>query len=279
MEQTNAAVCNLFGSVQERNQAMVKMYMEGASVRKIGLTFSLQPYKVKDILLKNGVPKIEDRRRQYVINETYFDCIDSQDKAYILGFLFADGHNELKKYTVSMSLQEDDKEVLEKIRKCIGSERPLEYIDYSNKHDFGYTYKNQYRLLLFSSHMCQSLEALGMAHNKSLSLEFPGIPLELYPHFIRGYFDGDGSVSHSHGTNYILTITSTNNFCQHIKTYIEDKLGIYMGIYDAQNKNGITKVLSTSGRLQTKKFLDFIYQDATIYMERKHQRYLDYYYS
>ena len=210
----------------------------------------------------------------------FFDKIDNQDKAYILGFLYADGCNYKPKQTVSMSLQEEDFDILEKIRVCMGNEHPLEYIDYSNKHDFGYTYKNQYRMLIFSKHMCDSLDNIGMTPNKSLTLEFPMIDKELYRHFIRGYFDGDGSVYQSfvneNNKPVTLTITSTLLFLEKIKQIISDELGIYAGIYDASNHNGITKVLSMSTEASNI-FLDWLYLDANLYMQRKYDRYIKYF--
>ena len=59
------------------------------------------------------------------------------------------------------------------MRKEIGVEKELVYLDNSNKHTFGYTYKNMWILNMYSKHMCQSLEKLGMIPNKSLKVTFP----------------------------------------------------------------------------------------------------------
>lgn len=122
--------------------------------------------------------------------------------------------------------------------------------------------------------MCNSLNSIGMTQNKSLTLEFPAIDPSLYSHFIRGYFDGDGSVCFSAKTgNSIVTITSTNSFCEKIKSIISSTLNIHVGVYDASNKNSITKVASISGTNQVKVFLDYIYNDAELYLERKYKKY------
>lgn len=181
----------IFLDIEEQN--IVDMYTEqNMSTVKIAKVYGCNHHKIEHILEKHDIPRTGASRRKYKLNEAYFDFIDNQNKAYILGFLFADGYNSIPKHTVTMSLQEDDKEILEKIRCEIGSEKELEFLDYSNKHDFGYTYKNQWRLNMFSKHMCDSLDKLGMHQNKSLILEFPDIDKSLYRHFIRGYFDGDG---------------------------------------------------------------------------------------
>ena len=268
----------IFSENEEKN--IIDLYQnKNMSTVKIGKKYGCSHKKIAKVLESYNIPRTGISRRKYRINENFFDKIDNQDKAYILGFLYADGCNYKPKQTVSMSLQEEDFDILEKIRVCMGNEHPLEYIDYSNKHDFGYTYKNQYRMLIFSKHMCDSLDNIGMTPNKSLTLEFPMIDKELYRHFIRGYFDGDGSVYQSfvneNNKPVTLTITSTLLFLEKIKQIISDELGIYAGIYDASNHNGITKVLSMSTEASNI-FLDWLYLDANLYMQRKYDRYMKY---
>ena len=269
----------IFSENEEKN--IIDLYQnKNMSTVKIGKKYGCSHKKIAKVLESYNIPRTGISRRKYRINENFFDKIDNQDKAYILGFLYADGCNYKPKQTVSMSLQEEDFDILEKIRVCMGNEHPLEYIDYSNKHDFGYTYKNQYRMLIFSKHMCDSLDNIGMTPNKSLTLEFPRIDKELYRHFIRGYFDGDGSVYQSfvneNNKPVTLTITSTLLFLEKIKQIISDELGIYAGIYDASNHNGITKVLSMSTEASNI-FLDWLYLDANLYMQRKYDRYIKYF--
>lgn len=261
----------------EETQEIIQLYQSGMSTVKIGKQFHVGHKKIASVLEENGIPRTGVGRRKYKINENYFDKIDSPNKAYILGFLYADGHNEIKKTTVSISLQEEDKEILELMRQEIGSEKPLEYIDYSTKNDFGYHYKNQYRLIFFNKHICDILNEIGMLPNKSLSLTFPNLEASLYSHFIRGYFDGDGSVCFSKNGNCIATITSTESFCNSIKEILFEQLGIYTGIYNASNNNGITKVASISGKNQVQKFGEYIYKDAEMFLSRKYNKFLEKY--
>lgn len=265
---------------EEQKNLVVKLYEELGSSVDVGKKFNVGHKVITKILEERGIKRTAAKKRLYKIDENYFDVIDTPNKAYILGFLYADGCNNKNKGTISMSLEEKDKHILEDIRNEIGSERPLEFIDYSNKHDFGYTYKNQYRLLLFSAHMCRILETYGVVPNKSLVLDFPNLKDNLLHHFIRGYFDGDGCITQGKkDTNFILTITSTNSFCEKLKEIVEKEVGINCHIYDASNHNGITKVFTTSGRLQTKAILDWLYQDADLFLKRKYDRYIQYFYN
>lgn len=262
----------IFTEKQEKD--IIDMYVtQRMPTTKIGKKYNVSYKTICRLLDRNNIPRTSLCRRKYGLDEEYFDNIDSQNKAYILGFLSADGCNNMAKQTVSMALQEDDYSILESIRIEMKSERPLEYIDYSNKHDFGYTYKNQYRLLLFSAHMCESLNRLGVTPSKSLSFRMPDINKNLYSHFIRGLFDGDGSINK---TRSLVTITGTKYICDKISEILKNE-GIESHISDASNNNGITKVLIVSKTYSVNKFLSYIYQDSNLKLKRKYDIYVSRY--
>ena len=255
---------------------IIQLYEDGMTANKIGKEYAVGNHSIAKLLRDHGVTvRSKTGERKYNINENYFDSIDTPEKAYILGLLFADGHNELKKHTISMSLIESDKDLLEKIRVILNSEKPLEFIDYSNKLFNGSKCKNQYRLLLFSSHICKTLLNYGMISNKSATLYYPQINPKLNQHFIRGYFDGNGCMCFSQGKHYISTIVSTSDMCNSISQILKQEIGIHSSVLDAPNKNGITKYVSISGRLQVMKFMNYIYKDADLYLDRKHQHYIE----
>lgn len=260
-----------------------KSYINGESSVKIGKRYNVGHKVILRVLHEMNVDVDQKRLvRKYSIDESFFDNIDTPNKAYIVGFLHSDGSNNLNKSTISISLQEEDKDILELIRKEIKSEKPLEFIDYSNKHNFGYSYKNQYRLLMFSKHMCEELNNKGITPNKSLIIGFPNwLNKDLIPHYIRGVYDGDGSIYRAYKNDNNLpvtvTITATESFCKSLQKICKEELNINSGIYDASCHNGITKVFTLSGRNIAKKFLDWIYQNAELYLQRKYNRYCDYY--
>ena len=269
---------------EEQRNDIKEKYLSGVSCPKIGEEYGVSHKVIGRVLDDMGIPRDGRSHRKYALDEHYMDNIDTPEKAYVLGFFFADGSVNVPKQTVAMSLQEEDGYILERIRELFSSERPLEYLDYSNKHDFGYHYKNQYRLCMFSNHLTHQLVDKGMVQNKSLILEYPDIDANLDRHFIRGYFDGDGSFG-VYGCNNKLkpqgtiNFTSTDNFCKTIQTKLKDNLSISGGgIYDASCHNGITKQLSFGGNTQCKKILDWLYYDTDLYLTRKHDRYINAYY-
>lgn len=124
-------------------------------------------------------------------NRNYFKCIDSPEKAYILGFFYADGYNSGTQ--VEFDQLDQDSDILEAIRKeldCDEETKISQYVQATNG-------KIKDRLVFSSVDMCKDLNKLGAPKNKSLTLTFPTsdiVPKEYLNHFIRGYFDGDGCV-------------------------------------------------------------------------------------
>ncbi len=267
---------------KEEELKIVQMYNdEKLSTVKIGKCFNCGNKVIAKVLDKYDIPRIGNGRRKFFFDENYFDVINTQNKAYILGFLFADGNNTLSKCTIRISLKEEDKDILERMRLETKFTKPLKYKDNSLDDHNGYISKNAYVLEWYSKHLCETLNNIGMIPNKSLSVEFPTIPNELFSHFIRGYYDGNGSIHRSikNENNHAITvtITSTDKFCNALSEICMNELNLKSGIYDASNHNGITKVFTLSGRNKAKIFLDWIYKDADMFLKRKHDRYIEYY--
>lgn len=267
----------------EQIKEIIDLYNNGVSSVKIGKMYGLSHKPILKVLHNNGI-NVNQKKfvRKYEVDEHFFDNIDTPEKAYVLGIFYSDGSNSLSKSTISVALQEDDKDLLESIRCLMKSTKPLEYLDYTNKHDFGYHYKNQYKLQCFSIILCNDLVKHGVIPNKSLKLTFPTtIDKTLIRHFIRGVYDGDGSIHrfyrNPNNQPITVTITSTKMFCEGLQKSVYEEIGVKGHIYEASCKNGITKVYTLSGRNLVKKFLDWIYEDSTIHLERKYNRYLEYY--
>lgn len=251
---------------------IVALYNEGYSQKDIAKECNVNEKSVHKVLNDFGVEKREMSyiKQKYSLNENYFDKIDTPNKAYILGFLYADGYNNYLTRTITLSLQERDKEILEKIKSEIGSNRPLFFQNIRDKRP---TCQNQYSLCITNKHMSERLKELGVTQSKSLELQFPDwIDKKLIPHFLRGYMDGDGYIA-KRQNDYHTSFISTNNFCLYAKEIIDNELGISCGIVLDGRTNDITSSLTVNKKYQSKKFLDWIYQDADLYLDRKYQLY------
>lgn len=219
-----------------------------------------------DIALRRFGIEIPKAIKHYK-DEHYFDIIDTPNKAYILGLLFSDGSNSMKK--ISISLQEEDKEILIKIADELKFDGDLYYVKYDNNN-----YKNQYRLTISSKYMCQQLSNLGMVKAKSTILHFPNnIDECLLSHFVRGLFDGDGSIWYNKARNsWCLDISGTYDICVGVGKVIET-LGYRYCLKQDKRAVNCYQVEPTSigGR---NAFLQYIYKDAELKIDRKYNKYL-----
>ena len=105
------------------------------------------------MLKRNGyeAKSASELKRKYPIQEDFFDVIDTEEKAYVLGLLYADGYNNTDRNSVSLSLKESDKEILEKVTSLIQPTKPLSYLDTS-------TQKKTFRFILYQRRSYRCLQ-------------------------------------------------------------------------------------------------------------------------
>lgn len=225
----------------------------------------------KDSLNHNYVEfECSNEYQKHIFDINYFNKIDTQDKAYILGLLYADGNIDRSQRCLSISLQEKDVDILLKIKDILKVKKDLRLIKYS---DTNPNWSDQYTFSISNTHFGTTLVGHGLVPNKSLLLEFPtNLPIDLYRHFLRGYNDGDGSITNSKRDKRVRCV-STMNFCNVAKILIETQLKINISIHSCNNNN-ITSELRIVGGRQVGKFLDWIYEDANLYIKRKYDRYI-----
>ena len=207
------------------------------------------------------------RARKYPIEEDFFDIVDSEEKAYFLGILYADG--TVSGTSIMLSLQEPDREILEKLKDLIQPTKPILWYKSKNPKR-----QNTVRLTITNQKMKISLENLGIVRNKTFKIKFPDFLDEsLIRHFIRGYLDGDGNINFNGGN---CSIIATLDFCETFRDLMFRVLGVNCGIIIPNKQDKLTNIrrVTVSGRNQSRTFLNWIYKDAKIYMERKYQSYL-----
>ena len=254
---------------------MCELYDSGKTLRDIGDIYCVDSTEIAFLFKKIGKQcrdSSHSKTNKYYINENFFDVVDTEEKAYILGLLYADGNNYTKTNRIQLSLQECDRDILDKIKEIMQIETPIGFIKKQNE-----KCQNMYRLSFANKHLSEVLNGLGMVPNKSLVLEFPEwLDKTLYPHFIRGYFDGDGHVSAKQYA-YVCSIVSTESFCKRVQEILANE-GIVSKIQNTYNKETSTRSLYTYNKQDSKKLLDYLYNNSTIYLNRKHNIYVKKYY-
>lgn len=254
---------------------MVTLYSNGLSAIEIGKLANISKSCVLVHLNNRGRVRrsLSEAGRYYTLNEHYFDEINTEKSSYLYGLLMADGCNYEPDGKICITLQERDKEILERFNKEIGSNRPLQFVKASlRKNGIDYT-QNYYSLNICSKHMSKMLAKHGCVQAKSLITTFPEwLDPKLYNHFIRGYFCGDGCISMcSKHKGHGWQITGTSKLLLRIQEIMIKELGLRKTVLN-RPKNNKAVTLRYGGRLIVNKIMEWLYQDATIYLQRKYDK-------
>lgn len=243
---------------------IILLYKEMLNCKKVAETLKIN---VKTVLRYLGLNKIRIVKRtnsKYRYKENYFDEINTEDKAYFLGLMYADGYISKNGNMCCIALQEEDIDILNKFNSYIESTRPITTEIPRKKH-----WKNMKRLVFSGESLKNGLIKNGCINKKSLTLKFPTeeqVPKHLLKHFIRGYFDGDGHINEKAG----VTIISSKIFIEILQKTLLD-FGFDSYIRDVENP--LTKRLIINKRKNSIKFLDWIYEKSNVYLNRKFKNY------
>jgi predicted HTH domain antitoxin len=264
----------------KQEEIIIKLYTrQRLTIEKISETININAAKVSKILKDNDIT-IRDKYtcgRKYYLNQHFFDVINDERRAYYLGLIYADGCNHIKSNKLTIGLQEGDRHILESFKKDLESNIPIRFRKGAKS-----GYKNSSIFVVNCHYFSRALLKLGVMNAKSLILKFPNknqVPPSLIKHFIRGYFDGDGSFSCYYNKKenvykYCAAIISTECFCKSLNKIFNKELQINTDIRARfPDRNNSNRTLTISGKNQVYKFLDWIYDDAHIFLERKYIKY------
>lgn len=217
-------------------------------------------------------------------NVHYFETIDSYAKAYIVGFIAADGslvkNKRTSVTTLTITIKYEDKEVLEFIKSEIGNSHDLHEIKRQSSFDKTKTI-HHIRYCLSDKNIVQDLNKLGITSNKSLTMGniIKNIPYEYRDAFIIGYFDGDGSV---HIENRLKEKKISHKLYPDHSLYIQIRgtKEFLQGICEHLNitsshihQNDSIPHLSFANKKDTYRFFQ-CYANLPFYYKRKHDKFL-----
>jgi intein-encoded DNA endonuclease-like protein len=248
-------------NVQRR---ILELYKAGKYPQEIQRELNLRYHQpVYRALHKAGIYVEKPARayRKYQLTIDFFAAIDSEAKAYFLGMIAADGCVEPLR--TALQLQRRDRDVLEKLVKAVKGTMPVKDITHEGR--------PHSRVRLNSVRMRADLIALGVTPAKSLTMTsqmFKQVPDALKSHFLRGYFDGDGNVflrhSGSYGAKTSINIIGTKEFLTSTYgTTCVTSCALYKHL---QSDIWHWKI---ARRSEVAAFLAYIYDDATVFMDRK----------
>lgn len=195
--------------------------------------------------------------KKYEIPQNLFETIDTEFKAWLLGWIASDGCIRQDKITISVHPK--DKEVLEIIRNNIDLNLPIKSV-------------NKGKLLslnLYGTKLVQScLDALNLTTgtDKCRFLTNAKLPQHLFPHFIRGVFEGDGHV-HLKSSPAANITSNSLEFLEYIKNIVQIPGNIYKDCHDSYKLE--------YGGVNALDFLGRLYEHSTYRLKRKYEVYLD----
>ena len=212
-------------------------------------------------------------------DDTYFDSIDSHEKAYWLGFIAADGYvidsPEHGNYELGIELAPSEHYHLSKFLNAIHSDQGICYRSRktfkSRGNDKSY---DSCFVRIYSKKIVKALERLGVVPCKSFVVTFPNIPSQYIGDYIRGYFDGNGSF-------YLGHVTSTNGTRhEYVRAkFVGASKPFFDSLYTALTQSGITcnkltdgqcTVLQIDESASVRRFFNLIYADREcVKLERK----------
>lgn len=215
--------------------------------------------------------------KKYSVDEAFFKCIDSESKAYALGFLLTDGH--VHKNGKRIYFKSTDFDVLEKLKDSLRYTGPLLLANKEVRN-----WKECRVLQINRKSMVKDLSNIGIFNNKNETAPWLNLDHDLQRHFIRGLIDGDGSFGRIEGRGlgvssvFFRFTTCSKNLNEGLKSYLESVgFPVRFYIHSALKYNSNFKykdqcILHATGKWAMG-ILSLAYGNASIFMNRKMNSY------
>lgn len=243
-----------------QKEQIIDLYVnQNKSANSIAKEFECDPSTITRQLKRWNIPVHQNRcNAKYSLNFEFFKEIDTEEKAYLIGLLLSDGHIS-KDNIIMITLK--DRDVIEKYRKAIQSNAPIKKDRYGN-----------YQLNIRSKQIAEDLRKIGLNNRKSYNLDFNQIlsyiPKNLENHFVRGLFDGDGSIKiykydYKKSSQYHFGYTGLKEVVDYIKGYFDINT-------KTVKESDITYTCVSSCKSTIIHIHETLYNNATIYMDRKY---------
>lgn len=257
---------------KEVREEIVNLYSKGFSSKEIKEKLGVGFTKIFKALKKENIKSRLPNDASYLTHNTkqdFFETIDSEDKAYILGFIYADGYISRKDNRLQIGLAIKDLNLLEAIRDKISPSSKI-FFDEKTK---------SCRLLVNGKKLREDLEAVGAHQNKTLTLKFPTyeiVPQEFFHHFIRGYFDGDGGVCLSFSKdgypNIKYSFCGNKEFILMLDSFLKSKVIGNRTFTQKQNCKTCFEITCGSG-FGFREMYRYLYHEASIFLNRKKEKF------
>lgn len=246
------------------DELATKYLVEGLSLIELSKQSGIDRRTLSTNFKRMGI-EIVNKQNLTKFDEHIFDEIDNEEKAYWLGFIFADGYISSSSNNFELSLGLKDINHLEKFSQFMKYNGAI-------KQDF-----YRCRFSLRNKHLWNTLNNYGCTPKKSLTLKFPNKGIfkskDLIKHFMRGYFDGDGCITYQKDTNSVNGVCSVLGASEFLDEF-ENILNFQKSITRCKDKRltGNTTSLSFK-RTESIQLMHYLYDNSSIYLDRKFKLY------
>ena len=255
-------------------EAICRRYEAGESSPTLGRAFQVSPGTIRGHVIRNGVVmrSLSEAKRKYVCDDGFFTMIDTEEKAYWLGFLAADGCVTREGRMLDVMLAVGDGEHLQRLLDALRSNYPIK-MSARWMRSTGRTY-GMVEVRIGSARLCADLIRHGVVPRKSLILEWPDLPWEMARHYLRGYVDGDGWF---YARRRISRPSLALKFgVMGTRGFLEAAQSLLMAECDLGRtklyRHGKLFKLLYGGRLQVSRIFHYLYDGATVWLPRKRSR-------
>jgi intein-encoded DNA endonuclease-like protein len=262
---------------RELLEPMRQDYVNGYTFKQLGVKYHHGAASVWKWFQSYNIPcrNTSEGHIKKKCDYTFFKEINTEEKAYWLGFLYADGSMYNQKYhnMIGLTLSIKDEQHLRKFKSILGSEHKLSY------HQPGCA-----SFVINNQEMFEDLNRLGCVERKSFTIQFPTekmVPQKLIHHFMRGFFDGDGCITYHLNTKQNLikwkfSMSVPHDFGIVYGKYMLSSCGIDVHLYLDPRISQPLYSLEAAGSRPEKlmKIYDFLYKNATLYLERKKEKFI-----
>ncbi len=237
------------------------LYQSGLSsyaiADKLGISKTTALYHIEETRPYGPIPT--------KVNSDFFEEIDNQDKAYWLGIMYADGNVSSGDNSITLSVT--DEGMVKAFKQVLASEHNIYTRERSKENP---KWKDAYTLTIFNAKLRGDLIKHGCIPNKTDSVQLPALEPELYRHFIRGIFDGDGSVWTTGNRGY-FSITGYLPFLDKLQDIIVAEAGVSKTKL-AERKPDFGDI-RYGGKAPMKQLYDYLYRDARYFLRRKRDKF------
>lgn len=242
-------------------EQIAKIYQMGYSAIQLARAYRAGRTTINRVLRKQKVNKEPIR---YALNETVFDVIDNEKAAYWWGFCFADGTTQ--KDALVVCLADKDRGHLEKFKEFLETDRPL----YTSVREgsWGSTEPSIRAILRFRNHrIAKRLRDLGIiVGTRNIGSVIDTLSSNLVHHWLRGFTDGDGSYSRD---GQRIAYCGSENLLLWIRKILAEQIGTNPDLKLGCSKSDKVLMLYYWGSFQCRRIKDFLFKDATIWLDRK----------